>query len=388
VNIAHPPDEHPHFRVVHNLSSSGGTLFSRCLGVQPGVLVASELNPFPIFENPRPYSPFDPHEAVRASFPGFISETDWLEEWTRRILALYELARSRGKTLVLRDHAHTDFLTRGVRAPALTTVLRPYQTLELVLIRHPLDSWLSMRSSKFGTDVETFAQYSDRVAAFLACYESYPLFRYEDIASDPPRWIQHACETLDLPFDSSFEARFSELNLSGNSGRQRASSEIGLPIRRPIPEELSDLLPGNGVYRRLCESLGYHWEPHRPPIASAPRDLLETDGGSFRFAALANHLCRVRRENERRWDQMSGTLAHLLEASTCQVRTLEQELAASRGQPFRKYTKRYRATHRRLTEWKGRRDSILEISRSFREATLGLERTQREAVDATKPNQG
>ncbi len=254
----------PRVAIISHLASSGGTAITKCIACMEGVTLLGEIHPTasvalpqfnPLYQYRRWYGLSDPLKAELDSLGngGETTVADILE-----CLAI-DAAR-RGTTLVLRDWSHVDYVAGGGLPPrgrpSLLAVLAPrMETRLLVSMRHPLDIWLSMISSRFAKpDGLAFVMAGIRHFADYAVQNG--VMTYEAFIADPDAWLTAATARLDVPFDPSWQKRWASYrNVTGDSGRR--SGEIAPRPRRPVSEEMLALVNANADYRHACDLLGY-----------------------------------------------------------------------------------------------------------------------------------
>lgn len=168
-------------RTIHHLACTGGTIISKTLAAQPGVVMLSEVGPFVRMT----FDPFDPLQqflgklrADASILPAISREDIERETFVRRLVAVTDLARSAGRTLVLRDHAHSDFMRKEPAAESsLLACLESagLDTLSIVTIRDPIDSWLSTVEAGWKTPhLNPFDEYCRRVIRFVDAFAPNP----------------------------------------------------------------------------------------------------------------------------------------------------------------------------------------------------------------------
>lgn len=245
----------PGLRIIHHLSSSGGTAISKCLAAMPGTVLLSEVHPL---ISPRvPFFPIDPLGQLIWNYPELTPTIDILHEQFRaRLQPVVDQCALARKTLVLRDHSHSDYLTRSQPVGQLVAALEPkYLLKRAATIRDPVDAWLSMIESKFTDHLEGFEDYCQRVLRFVADHHDVRFWRYEDFAVKPVQVMAEICGHLGMRFDPAFEDRFNSFVLTGDSGRK--PTRISKLPRRDMPEGFLTMalsLPG---YRAIAERFDY-----------------------------------------------------------------------------------------------------------------------------------
>lgn len=252
----------PLLRVIHHLSSSGGTVISKCLAAMPDTVLLSEVHP--ITSHRVPFFPIDPLGQLIWNYPELTPATDVLHEQFRtRLQPVVDQCISAGKTLVLRDHSHSDYLSNSEPVGQLVAALKPnFRLMRAVTIRDPIDAWLSMTESKFNEQLSGFDDYCRRVLRFVADHEGLRFWRYEDFAVKPVKVMAEICEHLHVRFDAAFEDRFNDFVLTGDSGRKPRS--IGKLPRRGMPAGFLEMALSLCEYRAIAERFGYDLSGCRP----------------------------------------------------------------------------------------------------------------------------
>ncbi|WP_204115912.1 hypothetical protein [Shimia biformata] len=255
-----------HLRCLHHLACTGGTLIAQCLSAQPDTWLLSEVDPLSPIAHTHPFVPTDMIGLARFSSQPGGDDLD-LALFRAGLDVLYDTARDRGLSLILRDHAHGHF-SHGPEIPDRPTLdeilLETYQPTSLVSVRHPLDSYLSLMNNKWVHFTPgTLAEYCRRYHVFLDRHQGMARLRYEDFVTEPDRHMAWICDLFDLAYSPDYARLFPDIILSGGSGR--VSRTIGpLRPRRPIPADLTPELRDNAPYEALCDRLGYDPDPEAP----------------------------------------------------------------------------------------------------------------------------
>lgn len=250
----------PTVRILSNLARAGGTLVSRCLGAMNNIVLLSEIHPLGTHI-------FNPLAQARDWYgllkPG---DMDRGYSFSDAIMLIAERCSGAGKTLVIRDWAHLDyigvpFVNRPAGRPQLRDALAGRCDMRVcALVRHPADQWLStlrlqVMTGRLGLD------------AFLAGYRQHAeqavesgFIRYEDFTAEPLLHMRTLCEKLRMPCDPGFIDRWQHnRHVTGDiSGMSRGSGARIRPLpRRVVDGSLARLLRGNPDYRQSLELLGY-----------------------------------------------------------------------------------------------------------------------------------
>jgi len=190
---------------------------------------------------------------------GLLPDQNWQEMgFVDAMIQLQAATQKQGKQLIVRDWSHVDYLGPPVTetpgfTPVLLDVLRSSFTLRRIqLVRHPLDTWLSLRNlnlvKKHRITIEQFLMAYRR---YLTKTDSACRLVYGDFLQNPTAQLQRTCEAVGLEFDQGYEGRwFGFDKITGdksNSTSLRKNPTIVLRPRRafndidlPWLEELAD----------------------------------------------------------------------------------------------------------------------------------------------------
>ena len=261
----------PALRTLHHFACTGGTLFSRSIAALPCIRLLSEADPFSELGYREPFAPRDLISLAKAgsSPPG---PEVLAKIFQAGLAALASETRSEGRDLVLRDHSHSHFCTDAEtgsgtlpQRPSMKELLQDrYRLLSLVTVRHPLDSWLSLRRQKWVHFTPgTLQEYARRYHLFLDHYAGTEILQYEAFTAAPAAGMERICQVLELSASADFQQRITGQSLSGDSGRSGA--EIAARPRRAVPEVVLAELAAAPAYDSLCTRLGYDPDPQAPP---------------------------------------------------------------------------------------------------------------------------
>lgn len=252
-------------RSLHQFACTGGTLVGRCLSAMPNVQLLSEVDPLSTMQmvegdmrEEMRFAPTDFVQLLQQSSRGGRAEL-FVDLFVAGLGIILADCRSRGQRLVIRDHAHSKYcLGDGVLArPSVRDIISAHFELRAaVTVRHPLDSFLSLRTHGWLTLVPaTIDEYASRYLAFLEDHRDLPVFKYEEIVEDPARQVRDLCNALEIPFATGFEDRFDQFRLTGDSGR--SGGWIAPRPRRALDEDMEQQLRDAPQYRNLLAVLGY-----------------------------------------------------------------------------------------------------------------------------------
>jgi hypothetical protein len=248
-------------RIVHHLACTGGTMISKCLAAMPNTQLVSEVDPLSTLQDkpngPR-FAPTDMIQLARQSTRG-ASRQLLLEMFLGNLELMHRQAGRVGQRLVLRDHAHSHFCSGPdiqERPLFRSIVASRFPVVSLVTVRHPIDSFVALRTNKFmHFQPGTFDEYCRRHLAFLAAHASLPIVKYEAFVEAPQQAMREMCGILDLPYFDLFTEVFSVFRLTGDSGRK--GDVIEVRPRRPLDAGLQEEIAASTHYARLQEVLDY-----------------------------------------------------------------------------------------------------------------------------------
>lgn len=248
-------------RTIHHLSCTGGTLITKCLAAMPNVLVLNEVAPLSTlnFKPDKPaFTPTDMLSLVRQGNHDAPKEL-LIQLFLQNLELLRNELATIGNRVLVRDHSHSHFLTGASIAeqPCLLSIVKShFQTLSIVTVRDPVDSYLSTQKNGWlHFHPKTFDEYCRRYHAFLDAHEDIPMFRYEDFVRDPSSVVKHMCHVLQLKFSDNFIDTFDTFKFSGDSGR--SGQVIEKRPRRILSEEFLDSIKNSELYINLINRIGY-----------------------------------------------------------------------------------------------------------------------------------
>jgi hypothetical protein len=246
--------------VIKHFACSGGTLFSNCLACAPNTVLMSEL---------------EPGVANEARDAGRFAPSDWLyhaglhkEKLGTEVIdrisvwAAFELirtAQARGLHIICREHSHSKYC-RGTSVAKWTDLhsllSRFAMTSAIVTVRDPIESFISLRREGWvHYQPATFDEYCKRYISFLDDNSDLPLFKYEDLCSDPDLFHSFANEHLGLILPEDFVDLFITNSVSGNSG-QRHDAIVTKEFREISASLLPEIKSAEN-YQPLISRLNY-----------------------------------------------------------------------------------------------------------------------------------
>jgi hypothetical protein len=248
----------PIIRTVHHLACTGGTVISKCLAAMPKVALISEVNPLNRFG--KDFEPSNPLLLLERSYRNLtLDEIE--EDFLNQIRQAMKICGKDNVDLIIRDHSHTDFCIgpspTGIR-PIVDFLDKEYALVQVVTVRHPLDSYLGLLAAGWETQFSpsSLEEYARRYMSFLDGYAGVEVMKYEDFTAAPDEFMENMCDLLEVSYSSDYIRRFGDIKLSGDSGR-KSTTEISLRQRRELPGGLMDEIRSSLAYHKLLERLDY-----------------------------------------------------------------------------------------------------------------------------------
>jgi hypothetical protein len=248
-------------RTIHHLACTGGTVISKAIATIPNVRLLSEADPLsllPYREGSSPFLPTDMIGLLRNGTRG-VDEDLLLDVFRRSIETVHQHDGERGRYLVIRDHAHSQFCDgprAGGRRGLKDALPDGAVHRAVVTVRHPLDSFASLRFNGWlNFSPPTLDEYAARYLQFLDAHQGVPRVKYEHFVANPAVAMAEIARALDLPTDGFEPALIPHYRLSGDSGRQGDS--IAPRTRRSDVEHLLSEARSSAEMLDLCLKLGY-----------------------------------------------------------------------------------------------------------------------------------
>ena len=177
---------------------------------------------------------------------------------------LAQRAHAQGKTLLLRDWSHLDYLGTPFTEPSLTSrssqLLSPRFTLRrFATVRHPADQWVSQQRLDMLRGRVEPAVYLRGCRAFAELAAEVGFVRYEDFTRDPETELARLCEGLGIDYDPTWRGRYrSYANITGDEAtRAKVIGEIRPASRHQLDPATRECFKANSDYAETCRLLGY-----------------------------------------------------------------------------------------------------------------------------------
>lgn len=162
-------------RTIHHFACTGGSLICKCIATMPNTQLLSEVDPLSTIQSKvQKFAPTDIVTLMRQSTRGASSGLI-IDLFLNNLKTIYLESVRLGQRLILRDHSHSHFCI-GTDIPDRPSfrqmIAAHFETLSIVTVRHPIDSFLALEANKWlHFNPKTFDEYCKRYLAFLHAYE-------------------------------------------------------------------------------------------------------------------------------------------------------------------------------------------------------------------------
>jgi len=178
--------------VLHHLASSGGTLFAKALAAQANCLLLNEIHPYFSVIPDAAFSPTTPLDQYLARYRSQLSEDEIAK--ARATLFRFQLQYICGRVgdgnqLLIREWSHADFVASERFSSATLPLLDFTLPLSIVLVRHPVDCFLSGKTynawNPIQSDIFEFCRRYGKFCEFFRARPGALWVKYEDFIAAP-----------------------------------------------------------------------------------------------------------------------------------------------------------------------------------------------------------
>ena len=250
-------------RIIHHWPCSGGTLISKCIASLPNIIFLNEVHPYAYLRHMKiDETEYLPTDIIRqlsfkrngrnsnlcnAAFAGAVKEIN-------------KKTCEMNNYLLIRDHSYIDYFVGPFpRKNSLIHELfsESNQLLRIFTVRHPLDSWLSLKLNQWDKAVQfnSFDEYCLRIKIMIEAMKDVPIIYYEKFCINPEMVMRHISKSLEIKFHKSFLNNFNSINLSGDSGRK--SQDIIPRERREAESQFKKNIMICENFLEICNMLNY-----------------------------------------------------------------------------------------------------------------------------------
>ena len=262
-------------RLIHNLQRSGGTIISKCLGAQEGVVLLSEIHPKGIEVLRKMNRNYDYGDPI---FQAQWNELFKIEEYEKiknsnynfeeKISLIVEKIKKKNKKLIIRDWSFLDhfgipFIKPTYKNSILEILKKKFKIFNLYILRDPLELYISC----FNSLPFFFKNYNFNL--FIKGYENFFLhaskgkvFKYEDFYNNPEENLKNMCETLKINFNDNFRENLNKIKLTGDS---KAINSTNVFTKKSIASTLikkddQNKINSNPNFIRLMENIKNYYQ--------------------------------------------------------------------------------------------------------------------------------
>jgi hypothetical protein len=255
------------FRVIRGLGGNGSTFLCRALAAMQDVVLLSETNPltanlFRYALNPAVQIEKNYRDLPR--YDGNIAELGAPPLFGAYVTLLRDKCDALNRHLVIRDYNYVDYIGSPFvwslpRHSCLNAALPDAPLREIVLIRHPIPQFLSLRSHPELTRALDYRAYLEGYKQLLEVHAEAAWYKYEMVFSAFDRNLVEIADHLDLPLDERWSERLPEVTWITGSQIAKNKHRAEVP---PRPSEYADpvlrqMFRSEESYQAICKVCGY-----------------------------------------------------------------------------------------------------------------------------------
>ncbi len=249
---------------LHHLASSGGTVFAKALTAQGNCILLNEVHPYFSAVADSVFSPTTVLDQYLARYGKDHSDADVTEVRAQHFRLQLQSIRAlvgEDKRLLLREWSHGDFFAADHFCSSLLAMLGEEDCQSVVLLRHPVDCFLSGKTyhawNPIKSDIDEFCRRYCKFCEFFVARPRALVLKYEDFIAAPDAFLAGLCGRLGLVFNPGYLRDLNQFRLSGASGRT-SYEKIAPRPRRPMGDADRDGFRRSAHYVRACEFGGYN----------------------------------------------------------------------------------------------------------------------------------
>ncbi|MHB1947194.1 MAG: hypothetical protein ACYCQI_03665 [Gammaproteobacteria bacterium] len=254
---------------INSLGGCGGTMLARCISTSQNVILLSECNPSStcLFD----YQ-LNPYTQIKKWYPQLFTDIkqkfnkDDLQDtktFCEFVLTIKSILDSKNQHLVIRDYNYIDYFgapfqnNAPMSSSLINSIKNACQFISVVLVRHPLYQYNSLRSHNILRGHLTPELFLEGYHSFLTDFEKYRIIKYENIIDDPIYSISNLSHYLGLPFSNDFMNKFhTNQSVTGNLTRLD-DYKISLSEAQIIDDDWIKELQTHPNYISLMKRLNY-----------------------------------------------------------------------------------------------------------------------------------
>lgn len=197
-------------------------------------------------------------------YPGHVAELGAPTLFGEYVTQLNAQCEALGRFLVIRDYNYADYVGSPFAWPlprrsSLDAALQGAGTNEVLLIRHPVAQYLSLRSHDELVRAIDYRVFLEGYRRMLAVHAEAKRFKYEAVFVDFERQIRTLAAALDLTVDDSYRTRLAEVTWITGSEIAKTKGAAEPPKEIPSAAALGarELFRQDKNYVRICEECDY-----------------------------------------------------------------------------------------------------------------------------------
>ncbi len=249
--------------ILHHLASSGGTVFAKALIAQGNCALLNEVHPYFSVLPDAAFSPTTPLEQYLWRYSKELSADKIAEarqELFRFQLKYIHEQTGHEKNLLVREWSHGDFISSDRFSSSVLPLLDFAKPVSLVLLRHPIDIFLSGKTynawNPIRSDINEFCRRYCKFCDFFLRRPATHIIKYEDFVAKPDELLNETCEKLGLTFNPHYMLQLNQFRLSGASGRTAYDKIVPRP-RRPMSIAEQNAFQQSEYFHNACELGGF-----------------------------------------------------------------------------------------------------------------------------------
>lgn len=255
------------FRVIRGLGGNGSTFLCRAIAAMQDMVLLSETNPLTanLFRYAlNPAVQIDKNYPELPRYDGNIAELGAPPLFGAYATQLRDKCDELGRHLVIRDYNYVDYIGSPFvwslpRNPCLNAALAGADLQEIVLVRHPIPQFLSLRSHPELTRALDYRAFLQGYKQMLDVHAEAPWYKYEVVFSAFDSNLAAIAEHLRFPLDNQWSTRLPETTwITGNQvAKNKTRAETP-----PRPSEYTDpvlrqMFRSEETYQTICQLCGY-----------------------------------------------------------------------------------------------------------------------------------
>lgn len=257
--------------VIRGMGGNGSTFLSRVLAAMPGTVLLSECNPRSANLFEYRLNPLKQLEQKHAALASKLSAYDYNELGSSALFGRFlndlVAALPSSDRLIIRDYNLADFVSSpfawaGAPRSSLNAALGSRPRKEIVLVREPIDQYLSLKSHRALKRALTFKAFLRGTSRMLDAFGAAPIIRYESLFTNFDSGLLAICEHLGVRWNASWSSRLSAATdsdpmVSGNARGRSTLSASSPAFKSGEHDRLNRECEGDELLATVRKRTGY-----------------------------------------------------------------------------------------------------------------------------------